>query len=72
VTAAVVQTRKLTARQMQVFNLMAGGLTDQEVGKMLFITEDSVYTHVHRAIKALGARNRPHAVYIAMRRGIIR
>lgn len=52
----------LTQRQRQVLGLVAGGLTDKEIGRQLALSPRTVEMHVARAIAALGARNRSDAV----------
>lgn len=52
----------LTARQREVLALVAGGLTDKEIGRRLQLSPRTVEMHVARAIAALGARNRSDAV----------
>lgn len=54
----------LTDQQARVMHLMTDGLTAKEVGKKLGISHRTVEIHVERAITALGAHNRVHAVVL--------
>jgi DNA-binding CsgD family transcriptional regulator len=54
-----------------VLELTADGLTNAEVGQSLFITEETVKTHVRKMLAKLQARNRSHAVGIGFRDKLI-
>jgi two-component system NarL family response regulator len=54
-----------------VLALVGDGFTSCEIGKALWIAEDTVKSHVAHTLRALGARNRAHAVAIALRRGLL-
>lgn len=62
----------LTRRHRQVLQLMARGLTSEEAGKRLGIDAKTVAAHRAGLLVRLGALNAPHAVYLAMKRGLIR
>lgn len=62
---------QLTDRELAVLQRIATGHTNGEIGRQLYITEDTVKTHARRLFRKLGARDRAHAVAIAIRRGII-
>lgn len=47
---------KLTKRERQVIGLIAQGLSNQEIGKRLFITERTVRFHVTSIFNQLGGR----------------
>lgn len=64
-------TSALSKREREVLRLLSEGLTNEEVGKRLFISPDTVRTHIRRAITKLGAHNRTEAVAIALRRSLI-
>ncbi|HET6215334.1 MAG TPA: helix-turn-helix transcriptional regulator [Micromonosporaceae bacterium] len=57
----------LTPRQLEVLNLVAAGKSNAQIGKHLFISENTVKVHLRLIMKRLGARNRAHAVAIAVR-----
>jgi DNA-binding NarL/FixJ family response regulator len=57
--------RTLTPREVEVWQLMAKGLTNTEIAAELFIGEATVKTHVSRVMTKLGARDRIQAVVLA-------
>ncbi|TKV57344.1 response regulator transcription factor [Nakamurella flava] len=61
----------LTEREMQVLRGMADGRTNREIGRELFLTEDTIKTHSRRLFVKLDARDRAHAVAQGLRRGYI-
>lgn len=62
----------LTPRQVEILNLIKLGLSDKAIGFKLGITEGAVSNRISHGILArLGASNRAHAVYIALKKGII-
>ena len=65
------EPRALTSRELEVLKLVADGLTSKEVGRKLFVAEETVRSHVANIFAALGARNRAHAVTLGFRRGIL-
>jgi DNA-binding NarL/FixJ family response regulator len=64
--------KQLSARELQVLRLVASGDRNREIGLKLEITEETVKMHVKNAAAKLGARDRTHAVSIAIRRGIFK
>jgi DNA-binding NarL/FixJ family response regulator len=61
----------LTPREVEVLSLVARGLGNKEVGDMLGTAPGTVKAHVQNILSKLGAKDRTHAVTIALRRGII-
>lgn len=61
----------LTAREMEVLELLGTGKTNKEIGADLFITERTVKFYVSAILGKLNASNRTEAVTIAVQRGII-
>jgi DNA-binding NarL/FixJ family response regulator len=61
----------LTPREVEVLGLVARGLGNKEVGDILGTAPGTVKAHVQSILSKLGARDRTHAVTIALRRGII-
>jgi DNA-binding NarL/FixJ family response regulator len=60
-----------TPREIQVLQLIAEGLVNREIGKVLFLSEETVKSHVRHLLAKLQARSRAHAVAIGFRRGIL-
>ena len=61
----------LTPRETEVLSLVARGLGNKEVGDVLGTAPGTVKAHVQSILGKLGAKDRTHAVTIALRRGII-
>jgi DNA-binding NarL/FixJ family response regulator len=61
----------LTPREVEVLSLVARGLGNKEVGDVLGTASGTVKAHVQSILSKLGAKDRTHAVTIALRRGII-
>ncbi len=61
----------LTERELQVLRGMADGHSNAEIGKELFVSEDTVKTHARRLFRKLGARDRAHAVAAGFRAGLV-
>ncbi|MEV0197625.1 response regulator transcription factor [Nonomuraea sp. NPDC050691] len=55
----------LTAREVEVLRLAAGGLSNAEIGSALFIAETTVKTHINNAFAKIGVRNRTEAAAYA-------
>jgi len=62
--------KQLSGRELQVLRLVASGDRNREIGLKLDITEETVKMHLKNATAKLAARDRTHAVSIAIRRGI--
>lgn len=56
----------MTTRQAEVLQLVAAGLTNVEIGRILWLSPDTVKGHLRRLLADMGARNRAHAVAIAL------
>jgi len=53
-------------REVEVLALVAQGHTNAEIGAALYISEETVKSHLRHIIAKMGARNRTHAVAIAV------
>lgn len=60
-----------TAREIEVLQLISEGLVNREIGKMLFLSEETVKSHVRHLLAKLQARSRAHAVAVGFRRGLL-
>jgi DNA-binding NarL/FixJ family response regulator len=61
----------LTGREVEVLQHVAGGNRNRDIGKRLFIAEETVKVHLKHIMEKLGANDRTQSVAIAARRGII-
>jgi DNA-binding NarL/FixJ family response regulator len=61
----------LTQRERDVLRLLADGLSNEEIGKRLFISAETVRTHVRKAMEKLDADTRTAAVARALRENLI-
>jgi DNA-binding NarL/FixJ family response regulator len=62
----------LTERERQVLDGMSRGKTNNEIGRELFLSEDTVKTHARRLFRKLGVNDRAQAVALGFRSGIVR
>ena len=62
---------QLTARELEVLNLIANGNANKEIAAQLAVAEDTVKKHVTSILEKLAANDRTHAVTIGLERGII-
>ena len=60
-----------TGREIEVLQLVADGLVNREIGQRLFLSEETVKSHVRHLLAKLQARSRAHAVAVGYRRGLI-
>jgi len=63
---------ELTAREVEVLQAIATGLSNKRIGDRLGISEGTVKIHVTNILGKLGAADRTEAVTTAIRRGIVR
>jgi DNA-binding NarL/FixJ family response regulator len=61
----------LSKREREVMDLLAQGLTGEEVAERLVLSSETVKTHIRNAMAKLEAHTRVHAVAIALREGFI-
>ncbi|MFE4582382.1 response regulator [Streptomyces chartreusis] len=62
----------LTEREREVMALVAGGLSNEEIGRALLMSPLTAKTHVSRAMTKLGARDRAQLVVLAYETGLVR
>jgi DNA-binding CsgD family transcriptional regulator len=61
----------ITARELEVLGLIAGGLSNREIAGRLFVSENTVKTHSNRLFDKLGAKRRTQAVQRGQELGLI-
>jgi DNA-binding NarL/FixJ family response regulator len=62
---------KLTRRQRQILQLLANGESTNAASRELGLSEETIKTHTKNVLARLDARNRTHAVAIALRESLI-
>jgi DNA-binding NarL/FixJ family response regulator len=65
------QTDMLTGREREILQLLADGMSNADVAGRLFISQETVKSHVRHILTKLEADTRTHAVAIALREAII-
>ena len=69
--AAKIDELGLTPREMEVLQLIAEGLSTRQMAERLFVSENTVKTHVTRVLDKLGADRRTQAVQLAKQLNLI-
>ncbi|MCZ2812231.1 MULTISPECIES: response regulator transcription factor [unclassified Modestobacter] len=61
----------LSAREMQVLTGMSQGKSNAQIGRELYLSEDTIKTHARRLFRKLGVKDRAEAVATGFRRGMM-
>lgn len=65
------RSETLTEREVEIVSLIAEGLTNKAIGNKLFLSENTVKSHIHRVFAKLGCVSRADCVMIAINRKYI-
>src|SRR3954451_20477760 len=63
--------KSLSKREREIMDLLAQGLTGEQVPERLFLSPETIKTHIRNAMNKLEAHTRVHAIAIALREGFI-
>lgn len=69
--AAHVTDESLSSRELEVLRRVAAGSSNKVVAAQLYVSEETVKSHIKNIMAKLSAKDRTHAVTIALKRGII-
>ena len=69
---AVPGIGELTPREREVLTLIAGGLSNEEIARKIYVSQSTVKTHAARTMMKLGARDRAQLVVFAYEAGLAR
>jgi DNA-binding NarL/FixJ family response regulator len=61
----------LSDRELEVLEGMAQGKSNAQIGRELYLSEDTVKTHARRLFRKMGAADRAQAVALGFRRGLL-
>jgi two-component system NarL family response regulator len=67
-----VSRSQLSARELEILQLVARGMKNQEIAEKLFISGFTVRNHVISLLEKLGTRDRTEATAVAIRQGLVR
>ncbi len=65
-------TTDLSEREIEIIAAVAEGLRNKQIGVRLFLSEETIKSHIRHIIVKLDARNRAHVVALAYQRRILR
>ena len=71
VNTGKLEELSITARELEVLQLIAEGLSNREIAEKLFVSENTVKTHSSRVFDKLGAKRRTQAVQLAKEFGLL-
>jgi len=61
----------LTEKEQQILKLVAGGFSNKEIARSIFLAEGTVKNHVSNILSKLNTRDRTRAVLIALNQGLV-
>jgi DNA-binding NarL/FixJ family response regulator len=62
----------LSGRDVLLLERLSYGMTDERIGEEIHLSAETVRANIRGVVRSLGARNRAHAVAIALKTGLIR
>jgi DNA-binding NarL/FixJ family response regulator len=68
---ALLQLTRLTERERDILAMLAGGISNREIAATLFLSTETIRTHVRSAMRKLDADTRTQAVALAIRENLI-
>ena len=68
---AVDGQAQLTERELQVLTGMSQGMSNNQIGRQLYLSEDTIKTHARRLFRKLDVHDRAQAVALGFRRGLV-
>lgn len=69
--AEEAQSENLSEREMEVLHLIVDGLSNQQIAQKLFISNDTVKTHIKHILEKLAVADRTQAAVKALRQGLV-
>ncbi len=70
-TGSAISVPSLTKREREILLWSAFGKTNRQVADILFLSEETVATHMKKIIRKLSAQNKTEAIALALRAGLI-
>jgi DNA-binding NarL/FixJ family response regulator len=64
-------TATLHKREVLLLERLSHGLSDERIGEEMHLSAEAVRANIRGVVRTLGARNREHAVAIALKSGLI-
>jgi DNA-binding NarL/FixJ family response regulator len=61
----------LTARELEILELVSRGLTNRAIAEQLYLSVDTIKGHLNETYRKLGVDDRAHAVAVALRKGLL-
>jgi len=61
----------LTPRQAQILPMLAAGMSNREIGERLYVSRETVKTHIAHMFARMGATSRAQAVALAYQHGLL-
>lgn len=65
-------SKRLTDRELEILNLVAKGYSNSEIGAKLYLSPNTIKAFVARITQKLNAKNRTHAVFIAVSNNLLK